>query len=259
MALVDTLKAARQRLRTAIGGRLGEATRRELRKWLSPDSTSPPVGCVRWGHLRRTSPLGRNFGFDRGTPVDRIYIERFLERHADDVAGQVLEVQDSVYTRRYGGSKVVRADVLDIDEKNPRATLLVDLNDGSNLPTEVFDCIILTQTLLLIYEVRTALRELHRSLKPGGVLLLTVPGVASVSVRDFGPTWHWSFTASSMRRLLAEVFPDQHITVEARGNVLAAVAFLEGLAAEELRPDEIDAFDPEYPLVVTARAVKATR
>src|SRR4029453_14668409 len=45
------------------------------------------------GTLRRTRPLSNDFGYDRGTPVDRYYIERFLARHQSDVKGRVLEVK----------------------------------------------------------------------------------------------------------------------------------------------------------------------
>ena len=40
------------------------------------------------------------------------------------------------------------------------------------------------------------------------------------------------------------------------GNVLAAIAFLAGLAAEELRPEELDVNDPDYQAVIVVRAVK---
>jgi len=47
------------------------------------------------------------------------------------------------------------------------------------------------------------------------------------------------------------------VKVTAHGNVLAATAFLQGLALEELRPADLDFNDPSYPVIVTGRAVKA--
>jgi len=38
--------------------------------------------------------------------------------------------------------------------------------------------------------------------------------------------------------------------------VLAAVAFLHGLAAEDLRPEELDYHDADYELLITVRAIK---
>lgn len=46
--------------------------------------------------------------------------------------------------------------------------------------------------------------------------------------------------ALSARRLFEEVFPPDRVTVEAFGNVLSVVASLQGMAAEELRPEELD-------------------
>src|SRR5450755_3790753 len=72
------------------------------------------------GTLRRTTPLSDEHGFDRGTPVDRYYIEGFLEEHRQDIRGRVLEVRDSGYTDRFGHELTQRA-VLDINSANPLA------------------------------------------------------------------------------------------------------------------------------------------
>ena len=218
--------------------------------------TAPPVGRVDFGDLRRTAPVSRVFGYDRGLPVDRHYIEGFLERHAADVRGRVLEVGDAAYTRRFGGARVERADVLHAHADNPEATFVGDLTDPDVLPADTFDCVVLTQTLHLIYDVRAAVEVLYRALRPGGVLLATVPGISQIEEGEWGGTWHWGFTALSARRVMEEAFPADAVAVEAHGNVLAAVAFLEGLAAEELTPDELAEVDPLYPLLLTVRAVK---
>jgi SAM-dependent methyltransferase len=230
-----------------------ESRRLSARESVAPRPAAPPAGHVDLGALRRVQPIDRDFGFGRGWPVDRYYIDAFLERHAGDVRGRVLEVKDSAYTRRFGSDRVTRGDVLDVDAANPMATVVADLENGAGLPDGAFDCVILTQTLHLIYDLRAALRALHRSLAPGGVLLLTVPGITKV---DAGIPWYWSFTAASARRLLQEVFPPEGVHVEAFGNVLAAVAFLEGLAVDELSPEELDVRDAEYPVCITVRAVK---
>jgi SAM-dependent methyltransferase len=111
--------------------------------------------------------------------------------------------------------------------------------------------------LQFIYDVRAAIRHLHRILKPSGVLLATFPGISQISRYDMD-RWgdYWRFTTLSARRLLEEVFPPGNVTVRAYGNVLAAVAFLHGLSAEELRREELDYHDPDYELIITVRAVK---
>jgi len=203
----------------------------------------PPVGEVAWGDLRRTTPLSREFGYERGQPVDRYYIEQFLARHAGDIHGRVLEIGDNSYTLRFGASRVTRSDILHAPPGAPQATFVADLSRGEHLPSNTFDCIILTQTLHLIYELKPALITLQRILKPGGVLLATVPGISQVSIDEWAERWYWSFTVLSVRRLLAEAFAAENVCVEAHGNVLAAVAFLEGMAAYELRPAELDQRD----------------
>lgn len=199
--------------------------------------------------LRRTRPLSDFWGFDRGTPVDRHYIEGFLAGHRGDIRGRVLEVQDSLYTDLFG-SGVEGRDVLDVDPANPRATIVADLADSSKLPAGAFDCFILTQTLHLIYDLPAAVRSCHHLLRPGGVLLVTGPAVSRVRTGDF-----WRFTPASLGRLLEEAFGP--VTVRAYGNVLAATAFLSGMAKEEVPKRLLDRQDEHFPVIVAARAVKA--
>jgi SAM-dependent methyltransferase len=217
----------------------------------------PPPGSVRFGDLRRLRPVSERFGFDRGKPIDRYYIEDFLSRHRGDIRGHVLEVGDPSYTRRFGAG-VTRSEVVDPDESNPHATIVADLGQADEIESETFDCVICTQVLLLIFDVRAAITTLERILRPGGVLLATVPGITKVS-RGEAELWgdYWRFTAQSVRRLFEEVFPPGAVQVEARGNVLAAVAFLHGLAAEELSRRELDAHDPDFEVTVAVRAAKA--
>jgi glycosyltransferase involved in cell wall biosynthesis len=219
---------------------------------------SPPVGWVRFGDLRRLTPISREWGFDRGQPIDRFYIENFLARHARDVHGRVLEIAEDTYTRRFGGERVTRSDVLHVVEGNPQATIVADLADAEQIPSNSFDCCIVTQTILCIYDVHAAIRTVHRILKPGGVALVTVPGISPIS-RDDMAQWgqFWSFTSLSAKRLFEEVFPAGGVSVEAHGNVVSTIAFLHGLARQELRQAELDWHDPRYELLITIRAEKS--
>jgi SAM-dependent methyltransferase len=220
----------------------------------------PPVGLVRFGSFRQLSPISSVWGTDRGSPVDRYYIERFLAASAQDVRGHVLEIGTNDYTRMFGGDRVARSDVLHVSESNPRVTIIGDLTRPDQLPSDSFDCIILTQTLQFIYDVPAALETVRRALKPGGVALVTIPGIANISRYDMDRWGHyWSFTTLSARRLFEAVFPSECVRVEAHGNVLASIAFLHGLAAEELRREELDHVDPDYELLITVRAEKSSR
>ena len=219
---------------------------------------SIPVGAVSFGDLRRLSPLSKKFGYDRGQPVDRYYIERFLELHSDDVRGRVLEIADDTYTRRIGRGRVTSSDVLHVSERGPWITIVGDLSASDTLPEAAFDCIILTQTMQVIYDLRAALLSVHRSLRPGGVVLATVPGISPVSRYDMDRWgYYWGFTTQSARRLFEESFVADSVHVESHGNVLAATAFLYGLASEELRADELDHQDEDYQLIISIRAMKA--
>lgn len=212
---------------------------------------------VRWGNLRRVHPFSAVFGLDRGQPIDRYYIEAFLAKHSDDIHGRVLEIGEPGYTRKFGAGRVTHSDVLHAVPGNPEATLVGDLATGTGIPLERYDCIILTQTLPFIYDVLSAITNVHTALKPGGVVLAAVPGISQISRYDMD-RWgdYWRFTNASARRLFADVFGVENVTVEAQGNVLAACAFLHGLAAEELRANEIEFCDADYQILVTIRAIK---
>lgn len=213
---------------------------------------------VRLGSLRRLTPVSRQFGWDRGgLPVDRYYIERFLQSHAADIAGRVLEARDDAYTRRFGGANVTRADVLHPTAGNPKATIVADLTCGDPIPGDAFDCIVLTQVLPFIPDVPAAVSTLHRILRPGGIALVTVPGISQI-VRYDMDRWgdYWRFTSLSARRLFEAAFPGGEVQVEAHGNVLVATAFLQGLSTNDLRGDELDYRDPDYEVLITVRAVK---
>ena len=224
---------------------------------LAGRQVTPAPGHVHFGDLRRTTPISPDFGYGRGGPVDRYYIEGFLARHAADVRGRVLEIGDASYIHRFGGDRVTQADVLHIDPDAQDVTFVGDLADGSMLPDAAFDCIVLTQTLHLIFDHMAALRTLERILVPGGVLLLTVPGISNIATDVWGATWHYSFTHLALREACDTVFGAGRATIESHGNVLSAIAFLHGLGQHELTTAELDEQHVEYSIVNAARVVKA--
>ena len=209
---------------------------------------------VRPGVFRAGVPVSESWGYDRGTPLDRVYIHRFLDRHRDGITGRVLEVQDDRYTKRFGYS-VERSDVLDIDPANPRATLIGDLASPDDFEPDVFDCFVLTQTLQFVYDLRSAVKTVRRVLRPSGVVLATVPAASRVS-RGRVDSEFWRLTAASARRLFADEFGDANVDVVTYGNSLAVVASIVGLASEELPRATLHADDEHFPLIVAVRAVK---
>ena len=244
------LKAAVKRI---LGVSTTEWIRQKRHRW----RRRPPVGWVQFGSLRRVQPIARTFGMGFGTIIDRYYIENFLLRHRSDIRSHVLEIGSDVYTVRFGQS-VTQSDVLHATTGNPKATIVADLTKVDGLPECRFDCVIITQTLQFIYDVSAAIRAVHRILRPGGVVLCTVPGITQIAVHD-QQRWgeYWRFTSMSIDRLFQACFPPESVQVRAHGNVLAAIAFLEGLVVEDVTTGELDFHDPEYELVITIRAVKS--
>lgn len=236
---------------------LPKPARRRLAGWFRKVTRRPRVGHVDFGDLRRLRPISTDWGFDRGVPIDRHYIRSFLSDHSGDVRGRVLEVGTDAMTREFGGARVTRSDVLHVAAGDPPITIVSDLADGGGIPGEAFDCVIVTQTLQMIYEAGRAVRTMHRILRPGGVVLVTAPGITRISRYDMDH-WgeHWHFTSCSARRLFEEAFPAECVNVGTYGNVLTAVSFLHGVAAEELTVQELAFHDPDYELLVAVRAVK---
>ncbi|HSZ56706.1 MAG TPA: methyltransferase domain-containing protein [Tepidisphaeraceae bacterium] len=207
--------------------------------------TAHPLSC---------QPASRLFGHDRGTPIDRFYIENFLRSNSDQIRGRVLETGDASYTRGFG-SDVHQSDVLHATAGNRNATIIGDLATGEGIPESAFDCIILTQVLPFIFDVRAAVATCHRALKPGGVVLATVPGISQISRYDMD-RWgdFWRFTTRSAARLFEEAFSSGEVEIESFGNVAVATHFLQGLALEEIDPEELAARDPDYQLIITIKA-----
>jgi SAM-dependent methyltransferase len=213
------------------------------------------VGLIRFGSLRRLKPISSDWGMERGHPIDRYYIERFLAQNAENIQGQVLEIGDNTYTNRFGQDRVSKSVVLHVAEQKERVTLIGDLTNRNSIPEASFDCVIVTQTLQTIFEIQTAVDTIYHSLKPGGVALITIPGISKISRYDMDRWGHyWSFTTRSAEALFAAVFPPENLKIEAHGNVLVAIAFLHGAAAEELSKKELNYCDPDYEVLITVRA-----
>lgn len=217
----------------------------------------PPRGGVRFGSFRRLTPISPVFALDRGFPIERYYIERFLDARRSDIRGVALEFGDTFYLDKFGGEAVEVKDVFSYVEA-PGATIVGDLTGSDPLPEGRFDCIVCTQTIQMIYDIEGAVRRLHSMLKPGGVLLVTTHGTSKIGRHLDTDGWaeYWHLTQEAARQLFARNFPGE-VEVEGWGNVLAATCALHGLASEELTRDELDHRDRDYDVIVTVRAVKA--
>ena len=217
---------------------------------------TPGMNKIDFGDFERIKPFSVQFGFDRGGPVDRYYIENFLRLNSGYIKGYVLEVKDNEYTLRFGGSSVRESAVLDINPENRNATVIGDLADLHEVAEDTFDCIILTQTLQYIYDYEKAVSTCYRILKQGGVLLLTVPGISSTDFGELRSIWHMSFTRNSISNMLLEFFQPEKIAIATFGNVMVAAGFLYGMGLPEFSRKQMDKNDPLYQLIITAKATK---
>ena len=238
----------------AVDRRAGAIAERRVPGAIDP---ALPLDPAADGHglPRRTSPRSRDWGYERGGPLDRVYIEQFLAAEAAYIQGAVLEVQEADYTRRFGGGHVSRGDVVDVDESNREATVIADLRMAANIASDSYDCIIITQTLHVIDDMPAVVAECHRMLRAGGVVLATLPCVSRVCL-EYGPAGDlWRVTPAGARRLFELVF-GTNVTVTTFGNALATSAFTLGLGRAEVRDGETAVVDPYNPTLVGVRAVK---
>jgi SAM-dependent methyltransferase len=231
-----TTSAVRAGIKSAIGPRLTVLSRCLLR--------GLPIS--RWGNLRRVVPFSTSFGFERGTPVDRFYLHRFLNANQRHVTGHVLEVQVPSYTRAYGHA-IETSHTVDID---PRfgATYTCDLADAPQIPSDAYDCFLLPNTLQHVADLSGVLRTTLRVVKPGGTILASVPMLLPL-IRDGAD--YWRLSPEGWRATLSREWAGSDIVVEAHGNCLSAAAAMYGLALEEFDDDELSVQDPRYPVLVT--------
>lgn len=210
-----------------------------------------------WGSLRRLKPFSNKFGYDRGNQsIARYYIDNFMQENAPFITGKILEIGDDTYTKRFG-KDISYSDVLHVREGNPKATIVTDLTCDTTIPDETYNCILLPQTLQCIYDIRSAVFNCHRILRHNGVLLATFSGISQISRYDMD-RWgeYWRLTSLSVKVLFSEFFDAENISISSFGNVLAAVAFLEGMASKELKRKELNYHDPDYEVIITVRAIK---
>lgn len=216
----------------------------------------PPVGTVRFGSLRRVTPISPIFALERGLPVERYYIEQFLDAHRADIAGRGMEFGDTFYLTKFGSAALHTKDVFSY-VASPGASIVGDLSGPEPLPEGLFDCIVCTQTIQMIYDIRLATQRLHAMLKPGGVLLVTTHGTSKVGRHLDRDGWgeYWHLTQQAAISLFEETFEGE-VTTVVYGNVLAACAALHGLASQELTREELDYADRDFPVIIGVRAVR---
>lgn len=203
--------------------------------------------------IRELEPISGVYGFDRGNPIDRYYIESFLEANKDLVKGKCLEVTDTKYIKKYGGDKVTHADALDINRNNILATIYGDMKNLDMIPDETYDTLIITQTFGMIDDYGKAIQECHRILKKGGYILSTMSSMGQVNAFEHH---FWRWTKDAAQYAFDKYFPYSELEIKSYGNILAGQCFWVGLSLEEMKKEELDFNDPRYPVIVSIKARK---
>ncbi len=212
----------------------------------------------RWKYLlsRATAPLSPIVGIDRGRPIDRYFIDRFIESNRARIRGRVLEVKDLEYTTRFGHG-VEKADILDVNRENKAATVIDDIRSLSSIPDGNYDCFIVTQVLQYVDDLAAAARAIHRVLRPGGAALITLPTLGKLDGHEDNVAGHyWRFTPDSARYIFSPHFQGDGLRIDWWGNARVGMSFLAGMAIEDLTQREFDVRDPNYVCGVTVLAVR---
>ena len=223
-------------------------TRKTLRRLLNP--------AFFYFLSRSTKPLSNYHGFDRGIPLDRFYIENFLEQNKTLVKGVCLELLNNDYTLKYGGTNITKSDVLDIDSSNKNANIIGDLRNLSSVADNTYDCLILTQVLQFIDDTSAAISECYRILKPEGTLLVTLPSLSRIDPISGQEGDYWRFTTASASYLFRKNFKPEQTEIESLGNVRSGLYFYAGLVQEDSSVKTLEKNDPHFPLIITVKAQK---
>lgn len=204
-----------------------------------------------------TEPISRVFGLDRGKAIDRVYIEDFLQMHQDHIRGKVLEIAENTYTVQYGKDRVRESCVLHVNGTGKNA-IKGNLETGEGIEENSFDTMIITQTLMFMLDINSAVTNIYRAMKPGGTALLTVAGISQVSRYDDDRWGHYfGFYETGMRKLCCKVFGEENVEIKTYGNVKTAAAMLYGLCSEDLQSEDFEIHDKDYPVIIGAVLHKA--
>jgi hypothetical protein len=199
-----------------------------------------------------TEPVSLQFATERGTPVDRYYIEKFLDSNRKYIKGDVLEIEDNTYTLQFG-SDGCKSLVMDVSSNADIVDFLANLETGEGIRDQVADCFICTQTLMYLYDMKSVSENIHRLLKTGGVALITCSGLSQNSRRcmdNYGCTYN--FNVDALKRMFADKEKFEVLDAGSYGNVKTVCAHLAGLCGEDLADEDFEVDDKYYPLIVYA-------
>ncbi|HAN75554.1 MAG TPA: methyltransferase [Planktothrix sp. UBA8407] len=205
---------------------------------------------IDWGDLKRTNPICQAFGFLRGQPIDRYYLDKFIEKIRPEIVGNILEI-GAIETAKesYQLTEESSYHVLNMDRWSG-VDIVGDAHDINVIQPESFDTIILFNVLEHCYAPWIVIENIHRWLKPGGKCFASVP--SALKIHD-APQDYWRPLPDAFAWMLRN-FSQQKISTY--GNLITVVAAYHGIVTEELTTEELDAYHPDYPVITCISATK---
>lgn len=203
------------------------------------------------------APISRDFGTGRGKAIDRYYIEDFLRTYKEDIRGNVLEIAENIYTIKYGENRVEASNILHVNGWGNNA-IKGNLETGEGLAENEYDTLIITQTLMFIYDLKSVADNIYRTMKNNGTALITVAGISQISRYD-ADNWgsYWGLHEDALKRLFVPLFGEENVLIKIYGNVKTATAMLYGLCCEELCEEDFNVQDADYPVILAVRLKKS--
>lgn len=201
-------------------------------------------------------PVSRKFGLERGSAIDRFYIENFLEENKELICGDCLEIAENTYTLRYGENRVDDSYILHVKGWGENA-IKGDLATGEGIEADRYDCAIITQTMMFIFDIKSVAENIYKMLKKGGNALITVSGISQISRHDAN-LWgsFYSFHEDAMKELFEPLFGKDNVKVHTYGNAKVAMAMLCGLCREDLSEEDFITRDADYPVIISVVLTK---
>lgn len=199
------------------------------------------------------NPLSRSFGRERGVPIDRYYIEKFLYDNSECISGKVGEIAERTYTEKFG-EDVKESFIFHVNGWGDSVKL--NLETGEGVRNDMVDCLICTQTVQMIFDINATFNNIYRLLRSGGTALITAHGIGQLSLGDYDK-WgeYWRFTEKSMQKLLYKA-GFKNVDVLSYGNVKTCICFLYGMCQEDLTIEDFEYNDKQYPLIIAAKVKK---
>lgn len=209
-----------------------------------------PSGGLDFGSFKRRAPFCPDFGYSRGTPIDRYYLDKFIAEIRDEVVGDTLEIGGKRQNQElYGFTRAASYLTMDV-APHPDVEVVADVHNAAAFPPGSVDTVVLLNVLEHCENPPLAVENVHRWLRDGGRVFCMVPNAQRV---HGAPNDFWRPLPSAID-LLFSAFPERRLFVY--GNALSAVASLLGVAAEELSGEDLDWRDDEYPVATCIVARK---